>query len=121
MRDPQCSKRRDMLKAYRGGYRPRLRNLFDELFPEVDKRWRWGPQYTEAYYRLQEEWIRQMTGCRGENDGNHLRPIPSSFRRDLNTKQRRKEKMATYHAWMSGEWDDFSLPRYRKNLEWEYW
>lgn len=76
----------------------------------------------ESYHECrnrEHEWRARFMGCYqyqmywGTN-------APAGFRRDLNRKQRTREKAALRKAFLKYEFEDFSLPRHRHDVEWLY-
>jgi hypothetical protein len=127
MRNPYAKKLREYRKALRGakGYIS-LWKLFDHIHPEWDKnphRW-FDPNWRiwhDQVDNIRDDWFRRIT--RQPIDGFHgMGNAPAHFRRDLNRNRRNKEKQAIRDA-MAGniDWDEFSLPRFRRNANWLWW
>jgi len=123
-RDPRKKKLRDLRRAGRNDFcRPRLYRLFDRLHPEYDhitdfRKWRYRLLYPgewERYYNAQRAWVRSIIG-----PGYYGSP-PSHYRRDSNRLRRHRQKQALRRAIENDTLEDFSMPRERKDVGWDYW
>jgi hypothetical protein len=126
MRNPRLNKLREYRKALRGakGYIS-LWKLFDHIHPECEKdpRW-WHPDWRtwlDQVDNIREDWFREITHepvSFHYGGGN----APAHFRRDVNRSNRNKEKQAIRDAASNNvDWEDFTLPRPRRNVNWLWW
>lgn len=113
MHDSQ-GKKRDLRKAFLGGDRPSLFEMFDKEHPESNNYDNWY-----IYRNEKQAWITEKLGYR--DSWHHGGNAPADFRRDLNREHRAKEKAALRRAFLRDEWDDFQLPRYKHNANWLWW
>lgn len=132
MQDPRSKKVRDFRRAFLSSSRPSLYRLFEKLNPEYsdrgEKSWRYSirsrfPSLREWYdlcEQRKEEWIRKSIGC-SVSFGYLFGNAPAWFRRQLNRKQRTREKRILNKAFRHGDWDDLLLPRCRRNANWLWW
>ena len=115
MHDPR-SKRRDLRRAYLSGDGPRIRKLFEKENSICRKYL--DLQFWNAYQQKEDEWMFHKLGIsRLGGTGN----APAWFRRKLNKLQRVREKAALRSAYLRNEWNNFQLPRYHRNANWEWW
>lgn len=101
-----------------------LWRLFERLYPE----WNRAPHWADADWRTWwdqahqacNEWINKITGeCASHHHG--MGSCPAWFRRDLNRLRRSREKAALRRAEIKADWDDFALPRFRRDANWLWW
>lgn len=124
MRNSRRKKMLDLRRSHLGGGKPSLFTLYNRLH-EIDNRKcpfnrlhcdfdiaEWHVRWNDEY-----RWIRQKTGLKHNRFSDNL---PSHFRRDENQKQRCLEKRMLNKAFREFDWDDFYLPRNRRNLIWKY-
>ena len=118
MRDPYRKKQRDLRRAVRSALRPRIYDLFDVYNPEYKE---FDRSYLSTdwhiYRDAPNDWVNRIAGdCRPGWGG-----VPAHFRRDQNRKLRTRQKAAFNRAVAEGNWDDFFLPKGRRNIRWLYW
>ena len=125
MRYAREKKRREYRKAARTHKRGlNLWKLFDKLYPEYDRRPRWGTWDWYPWWHqvdnIRDEWIESLTGevCPHHHGMGHA---PAHYRRTLNRLRRSREKQALRKVQMTGDWDDFYIPRPRKDADWNWW
>ena len=105
MRDIRRKKQRDLRRAYFGGDRPRLYEMFDRM--NGGSCLMYSPLSCEDYDRQWNDyrtWIRTTIKdyahiCNGN--------APASFRRDLTRQARVKDKVALQRAVANWDFDDF--------------
>lgn len=125
MRDSRRKKKRDLRRAYLGGDHPSLHALFERVNPDPNRiaRYKWRVYDIAVWFdrwNSESEWIREKTGLpstRQRGWGN----APAWFRRDLNRNLRAKQKAVLRKAFLDDDWDDFDLPRHRRNANWNWW
>lgn len=116
MRDPYRKKQRDLRRAARSLLRPSIYNLFDVYHPEYKKYDRSRDnQDWYIYWNAQHKWVDRIAG------GPHGESINSVHRRDRNRLLRTLQKAALSKAFRLGDWDDFVLPKGRRDIRWLYW
>lgn len=71
------------------------------------------------------EWNQRKDSLRKMAGVKTLRPAnwnaPANFRRDRNRDLRAKQKEALTRAFLNDDWDNFVLPRGRRDAAWLYW
>lgn len=116
MRDPYRKKQRDLCRIARSAQNPCIYDLFDAYNPEYkDYDRSYFSEDWRIYWNAQREWVSRFTG--GVSSGG----VPASFRRDRNRELRTRQKAALNRAFREDDWDDFSLPRGRRDIGWDYW
>jgi len=126
MHDP-IGKRRDLRKTLLGGDRPRLYRMFRRNFPEYNWRNQDGQtkygwhQWWNICDLVEEEWIFKMTGATRSCKGIGMGSPPAWYRRDKNREQRVKNKHSLRRAFIEDDWEDFALPRPRKDVGYLWW
>jgi len=116
-------KRDTRRSAYNGGFSPN--RLWDRIHGNRWLNFRNGESHCdcESWHEClnrEYEFRAKMLGCYQYQmwyGGN----APADFRRHLNRQQRAREKAALANAFSKGDWDDFVLPRYRHNANWNWW
>jgi len=110
-------------RAYLSGDGPDIRGMFEREHPELkfDARFntRFDYNWWDICHHKEEEWLVRKLGISYHDVG--MGNAPAWFRRDLNRTQRAKEKAVLHRAFLRDEWDDFQLPRYRHNVNWNWW
>lgn len=126
MRNARQKKQRFYRKAARTHKQGiNLWRLFNKLHPEHD--WRtslrrpWTQEDWHASYRAQEEWLNGVTGQACSSYVHGCGNPPKHFRQQLNQDRRAREKAALRKVEISGDWDDFFLPKYRHSANREWW
>ena len=126
MRNPRSEKIREYRKAIRGakGYIS-LWKLFDFLHPEYQIFPRWHSDWSawwDQVDNIQDDWFRGITHEAAIQHYGGGTSSPAWFRQNLNRRQRNKEKQAIRDATAGeNEWEDFALPRYRRNANGLWW
>lgn len=124
--DPRKEKQRDLRRAFAGGDRPGLYRMYDHLHPEDINRnlWCFRLRWLEYYYEYRNErdhWIKKQIGVFPNEIGNGMGNAPASYRRELNRQRRSKQKQAIRNAMSRQDWDDFDLPRFKRDVNWMWW
>lgn len=125
MRDSRKNgKRRDLQKATRKCWSFTAFSLYEKLHPEPpyflkdDEWWIKNPDW-DHWHNNRDRWVRENYGVSYAQCG--MGPIPADFRRKQNRLQRSREKAALRRIFLTGEWEDLTLPGYRNNIRWLYW
>lgn len=118
MRDPYRKKQRDLRRAARSDQLPHIYSLFDVYHPEY-KEYDTSHynQDWQIYWNAKWDWVHHIAGDNSPGWGG----VPSGFRRDRNRQLRTRQKAALSRVFREGDWDDFSLPRGRRDIAWLYW
>ena len=128
MRDPRSKKKRDLRKALYSGHGWDATGLYNELNPKCSRRRSWFRRgvvcdcYSwEVCHNREDEFVCHYVGVDGwERYGHPMAHSPSWYRRQLNRLQRCREKRALRHAFINDAWDDFLLPKNRREAAY-YW
>ncbi len=123
MRDPRSSKKRTLRKALYSGHGWNPARLYNKLNPKCSWRCRETcdcPSW-EVCHNREAEFVCRYVGVDGwERYGHPMAHSPAWYRRDLNRLQRCHEKRALRHAFINNAWDDFLLPKHRRDAAY-YW
>ncbi len=125
MRNHRSNKVREYRKSLRGAKGTiSLWKLFYELHPEYDRPHRWWPEWTTWWDYVEEiriDWFSQLAQTPA-GDYSGCGNAPAHFRRDLNRMQRSREKQALRNAISNdADWEDFTMPRHRRDADWLWW
>ena len=121
MRDPR-SKKRNLRKALYSGHGWNATGLYYKLNPKCSYR-RHGCDCVswEDCRNREAEFVCHYVGVDGwERYGHQMAHSPAWYRRDLNRLQRCREKHALRRAFINNAWDDFLLPKNRRDACY-YW
>jgi len=125
MRDPRASKNRDLRRNLRSweGFSPRRR--WEKIHGQY-VRWRRFHSACDcsSWYECrnkEDEFLRKWTGCEQWELHSCHEAVSASFRRDLNRLQRARERQAIQEAFVNDDWEDFCLPRHRRDAAWLWW
>ena len=122
MRNARTKKRRDLRKSLFSGDGFNPHSLFD--MERRGRHWSWPNLDYETYSRVvdvENQLVSEYVGIdEREVYGYPMSHSPAWYRRQLNQQQRRKELHALRRAFLSDCWEDFILPRNKKDAAW-YW
>lgn len=124
MRDKFKGKQLDYRKSWRSCRGFSLEKHFNQLFPESKMRWTVRLRdFTlwQWWYNKERDWISEKIGVDTVFEGRGVGPVPSWFRKGLNRNRRAKEKQSLRRAFCNDNFDDFLLPKQKRNLRWLYW
>jgi len=88
----------------------------DTIYAEDD--WRWGSRYNHVV--LSGKLLKKKLAFFHSDKFQTMNNAPKWYRQDLNRKLRTRQKAAIRTAFLSGDFDNLSLPKLVKDAAW-YW
>ncbi len=121
MRDTRKNgKRRDLRRATRSWWSFTAFDLYEKLYPQPPYLWReYGWAEWHRWHNARDQWVYEQFGLTWGDCGPGS--IPAELRRDQNRLHRCREKAALRRAVQLDDFDNFIMPRPRRNIRWLYW
>ena len=114
MKNPKKDKVYEYRRMLYTGYGPSLHALFNRTFNVSKYHYR-----DDTYWNDLDYWRRNIAKVKTVRSNRW--GVPAQFRRDRNRALRTKQKAALRNAFLKDDWDNFSLPNARNDVDWLYW
>lgn len=115
MNDPRKKKQRNLRKAFAGGDRPCLYKMYDYLHPSDSS---WFFRYRAEYRNERDHWLKKQIGVFPDEIKYGVGNAPAFYRRLLNRQLRAQQKQAIQNTMKYQDWENFDLPRFKRNVNW---